>query len=57
LEGNILNKNILKINARGLENGLREKEDGIAFFGNNYKDENVEFVKIREITLMILYSI
>ena len=41
MEGNILNKNILKLNARGLENGLREKEDGIAYFGNNFKDENV----------------
>ncbi len=37
----MLNKNILHINAKGLENGLREKEDGIAYFGNNSKDENV----------------
>jgi hypothetical protein len=39
-----LNKNLLKINAKGLENGLREKEDGIAYFGDNAKDESVRFV-------------
>jgi hypothetical protein len=39
----MLNKSILKLNAKGLENGLREKEDGIAYFGINSKDENVYY--------------
>jgi hypothetical protein len=39
-----MNKNTLKINAKGLENGLREKEDGIAYFGNNSKDENSNYL-------------
>jgi hypothetical protein len=41
IDGNLLNKNVLKVNAKGLENGLREKEDGIAYFGSNAKDELV----------------
>ncbi len=42
----MLKKNILHINAKGLDNGLREKEDGIVYFGNNSKDENVLTINI-----------
>jgi hypothetical protein len=44
LDGNILNGNPIKVNAKGLENGRRQKEDGIAYFGNASLDEEVRFI-------------
>ncbi len=39
IEGNMLNGNKLKINAKGLINGLRGEEDGICFLGDDSKKD------------------
>lgn len=39
----MLNNNILKINAKGLENGLRGQDDGICFLGNDEKKEVLDY--------------
>lgn len=37
---------ILKINALGLENSLRQKNDGMTFFGYIEEDNNFEVIDI-----------
>lgn len=44
LEGTLLGGKKLTINAKGLQNGLRGKEDGIAFFGDKKKTDQVSFI-------------